>query len=151
MKLTKKELLEMSGEELRSISVDTVMHLKNDNINCNNCTHCTRCKDCAYCLNCAYCMNCIDCSHCKNCTYCMNCSDCSYCNNCIKCTNCKKCNRCRECTDCISCSDCYKCVGQRQACWMIANIQLTEDEYKQVMTSHDKDNIPIKKNKKLKG
>lgn len=73
------------------------------------------------CIACAYCCFCHSCSHCTRC------SDCIYCSICINCTNCEYCTCCE---DCSSCYGCNSVTGKR---YMVYNIQLTKEEYQQVM------------------
>ena len=59
-----------------------------------------------------------DCRGCRYCTYCPYCRGCTY---------------CTDCTGCTDCTDCTGCTGQHQGEFMVANIQLTKEEYWKVV------------------
>lgn len=100
---TKKEILEMSKEELNAYKWNS--DLENSNLKSSNCS------DCSYCSNCSNCSNCSDCSSC------FYCSNCSYCSSCFYCPNC---------SDCSNCSNCRSAKGLEYA---ICNIVVGEDDY----------------------
>jgi hypothetical protein len=70
---------------------------------------------------------CFLCDRCKNCKQCYGCLDC------INCLCCNACNRCVDCINCFRCSDCFGCNNQRDKQFMIFDVQLTKEEYRQKM------------------
>ena len=147
------DILKMSKEDLLNLNVKA----KEPNADCWDCLRCSDCSDClrcSDCLDCSGCSGCSDCSGCHHCLRCFGCSDCSGCHHCLRCfgcsdcsgcTDCSGCSGCSGCSDCLDCSgcsnclncldclDCYKCEHQISKRFMVANIQLTENQYKQVM------------------
>ena len=64
------------------------------------------------------------------CTFCTFCSDCSGCSGCSGCSNCSNCSDCLYCSDC---SNCYKSSNLNEKHFTVLNVQLTEEQYQEVM------------------
>jgi hypothetical protein len=83
---------------------------------------------------------CIDCFKCENATRCFDCfyskdiTDCKRCDYCYNCTNCEYITGC---TNCVDCKFCYFSNDLNNATYVVYNIQLTEEEFKEFINKED--------------
>jgi hypothetical protein len=112
-KFTREFLLGASADEIKS-------HLSS----------CVRFKDCRECLTCHHTDTCRCCKDCKECWCTHDSEDCTRCRDC---THCDKCTDCQSCENCYECSDCVGCYYLHGCRFMIGNVQLTEEEFRQVV------------------
>jgi hypothetical protein len=82
--------------------------------------------------------NCTNCKDCNNCYDCTNCIGCINCDNCYNCVNCKDCKNCNYCKDCRDCNNCIRCEDLIKVEYAIANIQVTEEEYQEIVEVYNK-------------
>jgi len=113
---TKEELLVMKVDELINCR-DSIIKKENPDIN-TECRNCKYSKRCIRCIDVANCDDCINCERCSSCVNSIGCKDCIFCTNCIYCS---------ELNDLTP----YK--------FMIANIEVTEEDFINVSTKIKKE------------
>lgn len=129
--ITKEEII-----GCRSLfELDELENKSPTDLDCFKCYWCTGCVDCD---KCDYCTDCIDCNGCCFCVDCTNCLNSSNCNNSMSCYGCVLCRDCKQCVNCKNCTDCNNCIlceDLRGRQYMVKGIQLSPEEYTQLMTN----------------
>lgn len=116
--MDKQQLLSMTVENFNAVPVIRL----GDNIDNEYC------NDCKFCVRCVKCTGCYECKECSDCRYCCSCKNSRGCNDCYNC------DRCVDCEHCKNCSDCMKINEGHNIQYVVAGIQLTEEEYETFVT-----------------